>query len=273
MKQLKQLSAEIGNKAQVLPIDTEKLEKIRPSAYNFDKLCDIATRAAIARHGRNFKLNIDADKTALEKIFAYFLEYESEYERLNINPSNGIILMGGTGTGKTTLNKLMTEWQWAIRKIYLEKTSLYFGLDQNLNIFKSATELANEFSLSDGNGGMRAIQNRVSAGVYCKIGGHFMQKTLNIDDLGREGVLIMNETGTFVDMSKSNFYRNNYGSKVNVLEQIIFMRHEKKYITNISTNLNFSLIGQIYGDYIKDRLRTYNVAKLVGESKRKLLMM
>lgn len=66
---------------------------------------------------------------------------------------------------------------------------------------------------------------------------------------------------------------NNYGNKRNVIEEIVFNRYEAhlpfKY-THFTSNLNAEMIGQKYGDRMRDRLREMcNVLTIEGESFRR----
>lgn len=252
------------------------------SPYDLRTLAGILQSAG-QRRFTGFRLHAE-DKEPIEKLLVYFLRYESEYERLGIDPNKGVMLMGGIGVGKTTLMQLMTMWANYEFAKELQHREPYLVIDKSQEKWKMfyCRKIAEDYVSN----GMSAITRHTSTLFENKVTGLYEPHELTFDDLGREGVLkTINETQTIdgrpVKVLRASeatdfaVFGGNYAPKRNVMAEIIQNRYEKwisdkRFKTHFTTNLTPHLIQDVYGDLVRSRLREMcNVIKFNSEDKRK----
>ena len=104
-----------------------------------------------------------------------------------------------------------------------------------------------------------------------------------VDNVNVSGIDFLNQFGTgldypmtcyFDDIASANENINRFGTKTNVIEQLLSMRynvyHRHSKLTHITSNKFLSEMEQLYGDRITDRIvEMFNIIELDTESKRK----
>jgi len=192
-------------------------------------------RRTIGSNGKPYQVN-DKNKKVIEILCLYFANDPRLLElHPTINPNKGICLTGNVGVGKTHL--------------------LNFFATNPKQSYKLVTcrDVAEKFRLGWEYEGINAIEY-YSSMPAAKHPQPYNQELMGFcfGDLGYEDD------------------KNNYGNKMNVMEEIIFRRYENKIpfnMTHFTTNLNGSEIKARYGDRIYDRLKeTMNWIVLEGKS-------
>lgn len=147
-----------------------------------------------------------------------------------LNPRKGVLLFGDIGTGKSTMLKILAEFQ----RLYGE------GF-----LIVNTSKLAAEYTTD----GMEALNES----TWNKSFRGTNPVTRGFDELGRE-------------LIPAKYY----GSELNIMQHILQIRYDLKAKTHATTNLNIEELEQKYGSHIYDRmLETFNFIEMKGESFRK----
>lgn len=158
----------------------------------------------------------DHNKRILDKLFLYF-SASPDAANQNIDLSKGILLMGGLGTGKSTIMRSFASNQHASFK------------------FTSCILVSYEFAEH----GFKIIKdyNKIETIARNRFGQR--ERGICFDDLGTE-----NE-------------RKRFGDAVNVMADIILNRYDSVpfNMTHITTNLNAEDIEHFYGKRVRSRMR------------------
>lgn len=147
-----------------------------------------------------------------------------------LSHEKGILFYGEVGTGKSTLMKILAEYQRTMERGFkcvncASLTAMFasFGI-----------EALNESTWNDGYRGVNPIER-------------------GFDELGRE--------------TRPAKY---YGNELNVMQHIIQIRYDLKVKTHITTNMLPHELERIYGQHIYDRcIEMFNFIEVKGDSKRK----
>lgn len=212
---------------------------------------DPTLRLAIDEETKLPKLIVDDDNKQIIRALCYYFTNDERFTKFNDkdgNPLNwslnkGIALMGFVGVGKSTIMDLFS----------LNKRQCYKTI--------SCRAIADSFADYRGQGmGAHQILHAYSANIpnsYMDLR-HFLQKDRGycFDDLGTEDT------------------KKNFGNEVNVMQQILLNRYDKKlapfHSTHITSNLTTDQIGEFYGERVRSRLREmFNVIELKGSDRRK----
>lgn len=162
----------------------------------------------------NKNYHVDEHNYAMIVKLCHYFSNSNESE---LDRNKGILLMGGVGTGKTTIMKAF--------------------FNNPLSSFRvtSARRISYDFAES----GFAIVKNY--AGLDTTPRNTFGQTELGlcIDDLGTDEE------------------RKHYGDKVNALTEILLNRYDSipHRFTHITTNLNADAIEKIYGSRIRSRMR------------------
>lgn len=163
----------------------------------------------------NFKIYPE-DYEVIYKLLVYFIKDTEKTEKHGISLRKGILLSGPVGCGKTSLMNLF--------RYYLD--------DNSRHILRSCRDISYEF-IRDG----FSVINKYSRGAF-NLG---IPKIYCFDDLGIENNL------------------KYYGNDCNVMAEIMLSRYDlfisHRMLTHITTNLNSSEIGEIYGERVRSRMR------------------
>jgi len=147
--------------------------------------------------------------------------------------TKGIAITGATGLGKTKALEIM---------------SLYSEIDE-VKYIKDGKQIRLKFPI---------YNSREMVDAYAKDGLDGIHKfttftNLCVDDLGTE-----------------NMNANHYGTKLNVIEEIIEERYRKNLMTHITSNLSEEDLHEAYGDRVYSRLKSMvNYHSLAGQDFRK----
>lgn len=165
--------------------------------------------------GRRYIVD-DFNRTILIKLCMYFSNNPKAID-YGMDLDKGILLMGGVGTGKTTIMKAFQQNQL-----------------QSFNI-KSARFISYDFSEQ----GFQIV--KMYSRIESSARNAFGQTALGlcIDDLGTDEE------------------RKHFGDKVNALTEIILNRYDSlpHRFTHVTTNLNADAIEKIYGLRVRSRMR------------------
>ncbi len=149
---------------------------------------------------------------------------------IEVNPERGLWLMGNMGTGKSTLMRAVMNFC----AIYADPRSPNLP---RVMTWRHAKDIASGYEEH----GARYLTD------LCNV------ETLIIDDLGTESPATMR-----------------YGNAINVVEDVLSRRYDRRKMTMVTTNLKMDQVKKIYRDRIFDRVReTFNVLEFLGTSHRK----
>lgn len=157
---------------------------------------------------------IDEHNHAIIKKLCYYFSNSSESE---LDRGKGLLLMGGVGTGKTTIMRSFANNPLCSFKI------------------NSARRISYDFAEN----------------------GFAIVKSLASIDTSPRNAFGQTELGLCIDDLGTDEERKHYGDKVNALTEIILNRYDSlphRY-THITTNLNAEAIEKIYGSRIRSRMR------------------
>ena len=172
---------------------------------------------------------IDAyNRSLLNEIFKYANGKSTVFDS-----KRGLWLYGTIGTGKTSIIKILREYD-SIIKGRTPNGYLVGGYG-----IYSASTVVNQFSRL----GLDGID------PYC-----FKKQTCAFDEIGREPL-----------------QAKYYGTEMNVMQYVFQMRYDMRSdcLTHVTTNLLPDQIGSLYGDYIADRVNEmFNVIEVKGLSRR-----
>ena len=149
---------------------------------------------------------------------------------LAIDPEKGLWLEGNMGTGKSTLLRAIKNFC----AIYDDDRSP--NLPRYM-VWRHAKDIASGYEEE----GAKYLTE------LCNI------ETLIIDDLGTEPSTTMR-----------------YGNTLNVVEELLSRRYDRKKMTMVTTNLSMDQVKKDYRERIYDRVReTFNIIEFIGPSHRK----
>lgn len=166
----------------------------------------------------------DDNRSILNNLYYYAHGYG------DLDPKKGIFFYGEPGTGKSTLMKILAEYQRVLgngfKCVNCASVAAYFasyGIDS-----------LNEHTWNDGYKGINPVER-------------------GFDELGRE-----------------TLPAKHYGNEVNVMQHIFQIRYDMKVKTHATTNLSLEEVEQKYGSHIYDRaIEMFNFIEVNGESFRK----
>jgi len=175
----------------------------------------------------------DFNKVVLNELFYYATR--NPIGKLDTN--KGIFLHGEIGTGKSTLIKILAEFQRLLgngfKTVNCASIAAYFasyGIDS-----------LNEHTWSDVNGRF------------------FDEKGNQIEDKPIEKA--------FDELGKETIPAKHYGNELNIMQHIIQIRYDLKVKTHITSNMIPEEIETKYGSHIYDRaIEMFNFIELKGES-------
>lgn len=171
----------------------------------------------------NFEVD-EYNKHILNKIYLYC------HGIGDLDPKKGIFLWGDIGTGKSTLLKIIAEYQRTMGRGY-----------KRLNCSALSTNFMSEGYTAL----IESTENKTS--------GRNNPVERGFDELGREPRPV-----------------KYFGVDLDVMQYILQIRYEIKAKTHIATNLKPDAIDILYGKYIADRaIEMFNFIKLEGKSRRK----
>lgn len=210
----------------------EKRRKLKEQAYRESLLRPVSIpdfdastylKWCIARWEKLYQkkwITTDENKQITMQLACYFAQDETFEEKEGYSLKKGILLAGGVGVGKTTLMQL-------------------FGRNPLSSfIIVPCRNIANEY-VDYGND----MLDKYTSEYLPSSDNPFQHNTFGLcfDDLGTET------------------RKRNYGNELNVLEEIILTRYERRQTlqnkTHITTNLTGDSIGEMYGERVRSRMR------------------
>lgn len=168
------------------------------------------------------------NRSLMNELFLYAIG-----KSYKLNANKGLWLWGSIGTGKTSIIKILREFD--ARTKGRNDFGYYKG---GFNVISASTVIS-QFSRL----GLDGID------TYC-----FKKNTCAFDEIGREP-------------NPAKYY----GTEMNVMQYVFQMRYDMRYdcLTHVTTNLNPNEIATKYGDYIADRVNEmFNVIEVKGISRR-----
>jgi len=190
----------------------------------------------------DFELN-EHDKEVYLRIVIYFLK---ENAFLNFHPSydlrKGLLVLGESGVGKTIMFHV------------IKKSLMSFNVRNDFGIFKT-TDIAGKYSME----GYKVIKEHGESSFY---------STNGIPDRNKPKMRLYDDLGC--EKNSTSFY----GTRINVMEQILLKRFdffiESGMKTLLTSNLNGEQIGKNYGNRVRSRLREMtNIIYYPGVDRRK----
>lgn len=149
---------------------------------------------------------------------------------LEVDPTRGLWLAGNPGTGKSTLLRAVKNFC----SIYADERSP--NLPRHM-LWRHAKDIASGYE-------------ELGAGYLTEL---CDVDTLIIDDLGTEPLATMR-----------------YGNSLNVVEELLSRRYDRRKMTMVTTNLKMDQIKKVYRERIYDRVREmFNILEFKGPSHRK----
>lgn len=147
----------------------------------------------------------------------------------NYVPTRGFLYKGPTGKGKTFLMQVFANWLKAFKCSYLSNGK---EMPMNLEIV-SARRIAAEYT-DERDGGAQVIQRYSEMPLLC------------IDDIAAEGR-----------------EQNNFGNRLNVVNEILDRRYEKNLITFATTNLDRLTKEDGFDDRMRRRIMAlFNIVSI-----------
>ncbi len=194
----------------------EMIEKEKPPvSLTVDQLREafIARASHIAR--KEFIID-NYNRSILEKLFLYFTASD-QAKQAGIDLNKGILLMGGLGTGKSTIMRCFSKNQHTSYKFVTCMHLTYDFVEHGFSVIKE-----------------HCRNETIARNQY-------WQTELGVcyDDMGTEEE------------------RRRYGDKVNAMTEIILNRYDSvpHNMTHITTNLNANDIEKFYGARVRSRMR------------------
>lgn len=151
---------------------------------------------------------------------------------MKLDPQKGILLWGGIGTGKSTIIKILGEVMRINGRGYKTVNCSYMATQ----FAATGLDAVNSSTYNETDRGVRPVDRA-------------------FDELGREPIPA-----------------RHYGNELNIMQYVFQCRYElrESIITHATTNINPQYLGQIYGEYIADRMsEMFNIIELKGKSRRK----
>lgn len=209
----------------------EKRRKLREQAYRENLLKPVLIpdfgwesylQWSINRWQSLFKKTwiVTPENDVITKLLAKYFVQDQSFEESGYSLKKGLLLAGGVGVGKTTLLQL-------------------FGRNPlSSYIIVPCRNVANEYA-DYGND----MIDKYTGEYLPSSDNPFRHNTFGVcfDDLGTET------------------RKKNYGNELNVMEEILLTRYERRLSlanrTHITTNLTGDAIGEMYGDRVRSRMR------------------
>ncbi|MDP2235001.1 MAG: hypothetical protein Q8J88_01085 [Bacteroidales bacterium] len=156
------------------------------------------------------------NEAILDKLFHYFTA-SGEAEKLGMNLNKGIMLMGGLGTGKSTIMRAFATNQHTSFRLMPCMHLTYDFVEHGFSIIKDHSKV-----------------ETIARNQYWQT-----ERGVCYDDLGTEEE------------------RKRYGDKVNAMAEILMNRYDQvpHNMTHITTNLNAQDIEKYYGPRVRSRMR------------------
>lgn len=163
------------------------------------------------------------NKMALNELFYYATRNPIG----KLNPDKGIFLFGEIGTGKSTLIRILAEFQrlsgHGYKTVNCASLAAYFA--------SHGVDSLNEHTWNENYKGANPVERA-------------------FDELGKETIPA-----------------KHYGNELNVMQHIIQLRYDLKVKTHITSNIQPEDIETMYGGHIYDRaIEMFNFIELKGES-------
>lgn len=192
-------------------------------------------KRGVKRIAENFEPGFVINKTN-KPILLDLLYYFTGNEKSKLDLNKGILLIGGVGTGKSLLMKIYHAYVRDILGVNSFSTSTAIEIIDSVNV--SGVSFLEQF-------GKNIIGNKP------------YPKTLYVDDIASK-----NETV------------NNFGTKINVIEQLLSIRYNlfSRYgtLTHATSNKYPTEMANVYDSRIADRFKElFNFIELNGKSFRK----
>lgn len=211
----------------------QRLKENLTRPWTWQEMLHFARYQSAERLKINLSVDRDNDKV-IEALCKYFVS-DPQFETMGEGWSlkKGIFLMGGVGTGKTTLMKL-------------------FSRNQKQCFQLASARYAADLYEQDGEKAIEHFSNPIrETGLDSRF---FYQTELALcfDDLGTEKTPVVR-----------------YGNKTNVMADILLNRYDAKLTTHLTTNLMPEELEPMYGSRVKSRMREmFNLITVTGEDRR-----
>ncbi len=192
-------------------IDQEKVYQLPNAEQLFNQFKANATQII----KREFE--IDVFNQAMIKRLCLYFSADPKAEKYGISLHKGLILAGGTGSGKTTIMK-------AFRSNPMQSFKLI---------------------------NCRTVGYNFSVNGFEELRTYSQPETIPINQFGQS------DLGICFDDLGTDEERKHYGDKINALTEVLLNRYDTIPFTktHITTNLNADMIEDIYGSRIRSRLR------------------
>ncbi len=163
------------------------------------------------------KFEIDVFNDALIKSLCLYFAADPQVENYDMSLDKGLLLAGGTGSGKTTIMK-------AFRQNPLQSFKLI---------------------------NCRTVGYNFSADGFPSLIAYSHPETIPVNIYGQTNL------GICFDDLGTDEERKHYGDKVNPFTDILLNRYDSLHFnkTHITTNLNARMIESVYGTRVRSRLR------------------
>jgi len=192
-------------------VDQEKIYHKPTAVEIYDKFRGVASHLI----GREFEIDV-FNQALIKKLCLYFAG-DPLAEKHGLSLRKGLLLAGGTGSGKTTIMKA----------------------------FQSNPHQS--FKLIN----CRTIGYNYSANGFGEIQVYSKTETIPVNLYGQT------DLGICFDDLGTDEERKHYGDKINVMTEILLNRYDSVpfHKTHITTNLNADMIEAVYGGRVRSRLR------------------
>jgi energy-coupling factor transporter ATP-binding protein EcfA2 len=191
--------------------------KIIQSPYDYAAAWAFLHDKGVELYGKKFRL-YEEDTEIIIKLIAWFTKDQLQADKLQIELSKGILLLGPVGCGKTSLMNICR---------------FLLPADQRHSM-KSCREVTFEF-IKDG----YDVIHRYTKGSFSTH--KYDPKTICFDDLGLENIM--------------NYYGNNCSVIGEILLSRYDLFHGFGMLTHLTTNLNSNEIETLYGIRVRSRMR------------------
>lgn len=194
-----------------------------------------------------WSFDIDANN---EKVIELFIQYLRRDERFlkadsSFRFSKGLLLRGHVGTGKTVLMKGFSHLKLQLNFFNITSDERFYNPPANNILCITSNDIVQRYSLD----GYLIFEQAVGERKIPYV--DLIRQPIIIDDIGSEPEAVY------------------FGSKLNVIAEVILKRYEKVAMTHATSNLDADSLGKVYGIRILDRMREmFNDITLTGDSRR-----